>query len=81
VENNHLNLRKVLPKGKSFENLTQEDINLMLSRVNSLVRKSLNDVPAITLFDTLYGKDILEKLDVRLISQNEERLLPGLISK
>jgi len=81
VENNHLNLRKVLPKGRSFENLTQADINLMLSHLNSLARKSLNDVPAITLFETIYGKDILKKLGITLISPNAVCLLPDLINK
>ena len=81
VENNHLNLRKIIPKGRSLENFTQADINLMLSHVNSFARKSLNDTPAITLFETIYGKDILEKLDIKLISPNEVCLLPDLINK
>lgn len=81
VENNHLNLRKVLPKGRSFENLTQPDINLMLSHMNSMARKSLNDIPAFTLFETIYGKDILPKLDIALISPDNVCLLPDLINK
>jgi len=81
VENNHLNLRKVLPKGRTFENLSQADINLMLSHVNSLARKSLNDVPAITLFETIYGKDILAKLGIAPISPDNVCLLPNLINK
>jgi len=81
VENNHLNLRKIIPKGTNFDNFTQDDINLMLSHVNSFARKSLNDMPAITLFNTLYGKEILENLNITLISANEVRLLPELISK
>lgn len=81
VENNHLNLRKVLPKGRTFEKLTQPDINLMLSHVNSMARKSLNDIPAVTLFETIYGKEILEKLGITLINPNSVCLLPELISK
>ena len=81
VENNHLNLRKVLPKGKSFENLTQADINLMLSHINSFARKSLNDIPAATLFETIYGKDILEKLGIVPVNPNDVCLLPDLINK
>jgi len=81
VENNHLNLRKIIPKGRTLENFTQDDINLMLSHLNSFARKSLNDVPAITLFDALYGKDIPEKLGIKLIVPNEVRLLPELINK
>lgn len=81
VENSHLNLRKVLPKGRSLENFTQQDINIVLSHVNSLIRRSLNDVPAITLFETIYGKDILEKLGIKLINKNAVHLLPDLIKK
>ncbi len=81
VENNHLNLRKIIPKGRTLDLFTQEDVNLMLSHLNSFARKSLNDIPAITLFDTLYGKDILEKLSIKLILPNEVRLLPELINK
>lgn len=81
VENNHLNLRKVLPKGSSFDSLNQTDINLMLSHVNSFARKSLNDTAAITLFETIYGKDILPKLNIKLISPNAVCLLPELIGK
>ena len=53
----------------------------MLSHVNSLARKSLNDVPAITLFETIYGKDILGKLGITLIAPNAVCLLPDLINK
>jgi transposase, IS30 family len=81
VENSHLNLRKILPKGRTLEKFTQEDINVVLSHVNSMARKSLNDVPATTLFETVYGKDILEKLGLKLISKNEVYLLPDLINK
>lgn len=81
VENNHLNLRKVIPKGRSFEKFTQADINLMLSHVNSLARKSLNDIAAITLFKTIYGEGILDKLDIELIDPNAVCLLPELINK
>jgi hypothetical protein len=41
AENNRLTLRKDLPKGGRFENLTQEGINLMPPHVSSLTRKSL----------------------------------------
>jgi len=81
VENSHLNLRKVLPKGNSFKDLTQKDVNLVLSHVNSMARKSLNDIPAITLFETIYGKSILEKLGTKLINKNDVYLQPELINK
>ena len=81
VENNHLNLRKVITKGRSIDNFTQEDINIILSNVNSFARKSLNNIPAITLFETIYSKGIMDALNIKLINKNEVYLLPELIEK
>lgn len=81
VENNHLNLRKIIPKGRSLENFTQEDINIVLSHINSLARKNLNDTSAAVLFEKLYGKEILQKIGIEVISENNVCLLPDLINK
>ncbi|MCQ8264294.1 hypothetical protein NF417_12955, partial [Streptococcus suis] len=40
IEKNHTLIRDILPKGSSFDNLTQEDINLVCSHVNSVKRAS-----------------------------------------
>lgn len=37
----HEMIRRVLPKGTSFDALSQEDISLMMSHINSYNRKSL----------------------------------------
>jgi len=81
VENNHTNLRKIIPKGRSLAEFTQDDINVVLSHVNSFCRKGLNDVPATILFETLYGKEILRRLGIVTIDKNEVCLLPSLINK
>lgn len=81
IENNHLNLRKIFPKGSSFKEYTQQNVNLALSHINSFARKSLNDIPAITLFKTLYGEKILQKLEINLIRANEICLTPDLLKK
>lgn len=36
----HEMIRRVLPKGTSFDGLIQDDINLMMSHINSYTRKS-----------------------------------------
>lgn len=36
VELNHEFIRRILPKGYSFDGLTQEDINLVMSHINSI---------------------------------------------
>jgi IS30 family transposase len=35
-------IRRVVPKGKSFDELMQEDIDLMMDHINSYRRKKLN---------------------------------------
>lgn len=81
VENNHLNLRRILEKKTSFDDLEQSDVTNVMSHLNSFARKSLNNVPAITLFETMYGKDILNKIGVSLIAPKDVILTSQLISK
>jgi|BioPla2DNA2_1021312.scaffolds.fasta_scaffold25868_3 IS30 family transposase len=81
VENNHRNLRKIFPKGESMDNFTQEDVSLALSHINSMARESLNDRPAVELFEAIYGKKIIEKWGIRLVPPNEVRMTPKLIAK
>lgn len=81
VELNHEFIRKVLPKGSSFDNLEQGDINLMMSHINSYSRAKLNDKSPHELFNFLYGQGILEKLGLKLIPPNEIILKPSLLKK
>lgn len=39
-EVNHELLRRILPKGTSFDDLTQNDVNLIMSHINSYKRKN-----------------------------------------
>ena len=43
-EVNHELLRRIFPKGTSFDKLNQNDINLIMSHINSYKRKKLNNV-------------------------------------
>lgn len=42
-EVNHELIRRILPKGSSFDELTQQDIILMMNHINSYKRKKLNN--------------------------------------
>lgn len=79
VENNHTNLRRILSKGTSFNSLNQNDINLVLSHLNSYMRKSYDDIPAIMKFNNIFDKNILEQLDINLISPSNVTLDPKLL--
>ena len=81
VELNHEFIRKVLPKGSSFDNLEQRDINLMMSHINSYSRAKLNDKSPHESFAFFYGQGILEKLGLMLIPPNEIVLKPSLLKK
>lgn len=81
VELNHEFIRRVLPKGTSFDRLTQEDADLMMSHINSYAREKLNDKAPFDLFGFLYGHDTLELLGLRRIPTNEILLRPSLLKK
>lgn len=78
-EVNHELLRRILPKGTSFDNLTQADINLMMSHINSYKRKKLNNVSPLTLFSTIYGKETIDKLGIIEIEPNNINLSTNLL--
>ena len=79
IENNHTNLRRILVKGCSFTRLTQQDINLVLSHLNSYIRKSYDDTPAIERFCALFGKDCLDALNLTVIPPDDIILDPKLL--
>ena len=71
IEKNHTLIRDILPKGTSFDNLTQEDINLVCSHVNSVKRAALNGKSAYELFAFTYGEEIPKLLGISKISAED----------
>ena len=67
IEKNHTLIRDILPKETSFDNLTQEDINLVCSHVNSVKRAALNGKSAYELFEFTYGEEISKLLGISKI--------------
>ena len=80
-EVNHELLRRILPKGTSFDDLTQNDINLIMSHINSYKRKKLNNVSPYKMFSTIYGKDTIDKLGIQEIEPNNVSLSKNIIKK
>ena len=78
-ERNHGEIRRILPKGRPLDGLTQDDVNLVMSHVNSYPRKSLNDMTPFDVFETLCGKGILAKLGISRIPQDKVTLRPQLL--
>ncbi|MGT2932520.1 IS30 family transposase [Streptococcus catagoni] len=79
IEKNHTMIRDILPKGTPFDNLTQEDINLVCSHVNSVKRAALNGKTAYELFTFTYGKEEAQLLGIQEIPATEVVQSPKLI--
>ena len=75
----HEMIRRILPKGTSFEFLTQEKVELMMNHINSYTRKKLSDRSAHQLFSFLFGSDVAEKLGSYPIDAAEINLTPKLL--
>ena len=58
LEKNHEYIRYVIPKGKSMQNYTQEDINKLASHINSTARDSLNGATPFALAKLLIDRRI-----------------------
>jgi len=80
VERNHEFLRLVLPKGSSFDGLTQTAVDKMLSHVNSYSRPTLNDKAPFDLFAFTYGVNLLTQLGLQRIASDRIVLKPSLLA-
>lgn len=79
IEQAHTKLREILPKGSSFEYLTQWDLNLAMRHINSTPRESLGGrTPYDVALETL-GEDTLNAFQLRRIDPDEVTLTPKLI--
>ena len=78
VEKNHEYIRYILPKGRSFNDLTQEEITLMMNHINSTARASLNGNTPFKLAQMLLDNSLLEKLSLKHIPADEVHLKPAL---
>ena len=69
IENNHEYIRRFIPKGISFDNYTQDDINLMINHINSVKRDSLNGNNPYTLMIDFLPQEFIDMLNICEIKQ------------
>ena len=79
VEQVHTMLRMVLPKGTSFEFLTQWDVRTIVDHINSTPRESLGGRTPYEAALENYGIDVLKALQLRPVPPDEVNLTPKLI--
>ena len=81
IEKNHVELRKIFPKGTNFGNFSQNDINLALSHINSEPRTILNkNCPGIIARVFLDSK-VISLNNFTLINPDDVFLHPNLFRK
>jgi len=71
VEKNHTLFRDICPSGTSFDNFTQDDVNLIFSHVNGVKRKRLHQKSPYEMFSFTYGDWIASLLGVTPIPEKE----------
>lgn len=81
IEVNHELIRRIIPKGKSFDEFTRQDISRMMDHINSYKRKKLNNRSPYDVFCFYYGEDMLEKLVCRPVVAENIILEPRLLKK
>ncbi len=81
IEKNHTMMRDILPKGSSFDDLTQEDVNLVFSHVNAVKRKEFNGKSAYDLFCFSYSQELATVLGISYVPAEEVIQSPKLLKK
>lgn len=78
-ENNHEMIRRIIPKGEDIGQYTQEQIDLMMSHINSYARKKLGNKSPYEIFEFQYGKELLDAFHLQKIPADEITLSPELL--
>lgn len=67
IEKNHTLLRDIVPKGKSFDDFTQDTVNMIFSHINAVKRKQFNGKSAYDLFTFSYSKELADAFGIEYI--------------
>lgn len=78
LEKNHEFLRYIIPKGTSFDTMTQDDITLCINHINSTARGSLNDRTPFELASMLLDVKLFELLHLKPVEPDSVLLKPAL---
>ena len=81
IEKNHEYIRYVIPKGNSFNHLTQEDCNLLASHINSTSRIILNNKTPYETIASLMSEDLITKFNIKFIQPDEVNLSSNLLKR
>lgn len=79
-EKNHEYIRKICPKKTTtFDRLSQEDVNLMMSHINSANRESLGGLSPFKLAKLMLPEKLLKHFGLKEVAPDEIILTPALL--
>ena len=78
-EKNHEYIRRICPKGSSFDALSQDDVVLMMSHINSVPRESLGGHTPLEMARLILPKEILKLFGLKEILSDDVILTPKLL--
>ena len=78
IEENHELIRRVIPKGIEFDDISQDKANILSSHINSYFRKSIDSTPY-ELAKAYFGQEFLDKLGIYEINPNDVTLKTKLL--
>ena len=81
VEKNHVLLRRIIPKGTSFKDLTKAQVTLAANHVNSVARELFDNKTPFEIFVGENEKKLLDLLDLAPIPPDEVCLKPALLKR
>lgn len=79
IEKNHTLFRDIVPKGSSFDDFTQETVNLIFSHVNSVSRSIYRGKTPFDLFSFLYDEHFASLMGIRRIPPEQVVQSPALL--
>lgn len=71
VENNHTLFRGIVETGTSFDDWTQENVNLIFSHINAVKRKQFNGKSAYDMFAFTYSENLAKALGISCVAPND----------
>ena len=80
IEKNHTLFRDIVKTGTSFDDFTQETVNLIFSHVNAVKRKQFNGKSAYDMFSFYYSEVLASALGISFIPANEVIQSPKLLA-
>ena len=78
-EKNHVELRKILPKGMRFDAMTNDEMAVICSHVNSYGRPALGGASPFDLAEKVLPRDLLDGLALRHVPPDDVIMRPTLL--